>query len=254
MDLTHHRLPQDGGGVAAGGDLDALRPVVAHPDGGGIVAGITHKPAVTVGGGGAGLARHHLSGNLGLGARAALNDLGEHLVHIPGGAGGHDGVPLPVGGVVQQDHLLTVHLLGDLGIGSGGQIDPLPGEGGVGCGHVDDPHAVGEAPQGQLGGAQVALIVSIGLPARFQGGDAEFILGELEGQLGGELLEHPHGHGVGGILHRLGHVHAAPEIPVGVHRPGAPPQHLHRVVVIDCGWGDDSQLQGGGVDRQGLDG
>ena len=56
MDGGHDLLPHGHCRVIAG--ADALRVVIAHPDRGGIVGSIAHKPLIVIGVGGTGLAGH----------------------------------------------------------------------------------------------------------------------------------------------------------------------------------------------------
>ena len=81
-------------------------------------------------------------------------------------------------------------------------------------------------------------------------------LGPVLKALGGghQVGQHPHRHGVEGILHRRIDGDLSPVAPIHVHRPGASAQHLIGVVGDHRDGADQPHIHGGGVHGQGLDG
>ena len=135
----------------------------------------------------------------------------------------------------------------DLGIGPGLGEDAGIVEGAVGLRHLQDAYAVRELAQGEGG-----IVVVVSHKAR----DAELVREEVRGGIKPELVEHLGGDGVDGKAHGRGDVHVAAIFPVGVLGVPLVLRHLDllpRRVVDERGGGDESELNGRGVDRQGLE-
>ena len=81
-------------------------------------------------------------------------------------------------------------------------------------------------------------------------------LGPVLKALGGghQVGQHPHRHGVEGVLHRRVDGDLSPVAPIHVYRPGASAQHLIGVVGDHRDGADQPHIHGGGVHGQGLDG
>ena len=248
----HYLVPQHGGGVFA---LQAhlVGGLIAHPDGGGVVGGVAHKPAVVVVTGGARLAGGVLALDAqAVGGTAAGEHSLKHVIHIPG-SGGFDDL-LPLQGVVHQGDLLAVHQLGDFQHGAGALVDAPIGEDGVGLGHVPDVGAVSEAAHGQRGG-DIAGPLAPDHAALLQV-DVVAVLNKFEALLRGNIVVHqPDRDGVQRLLQALPHGEVA-LIAGGarVQGPGLASQHLIGVVVQHRVGADLVKLQGRGVDGQGLEG
>ena len=247
MDRGHHLLEHLGRRVTGG--RHPGRGLKAHPHRGGVVGGVAHKPAVVLGVGGTGLAGHRHAADPGLIAASAADHVGEHIVHIVGG-GVLDGLLL-LPGVVQEHIAVGVLHPGE---GAGLPVHAVVGEGGKGGGHIPGADAQGQAAQGQGGDGDVAdRLAADGLLA--DQGQVE-PLGPVLKALGGghQVGQHPHRHGVEGVLHRRVDGDLSPVAPIHVHRPGASAQHLIGVVGDHRDGADQPHIHGGGVHGQGLDG
>ena len=247
MDLAHHLFPQLGGGVARGAHLLVL--VIAGPHGGGVIGGVAHEPAVIVLAGGTRLTGGGHVGQGGLIARSAGDHVPEHGVHIIGGGFFNDG--LLHAAVVQQDLARAVL---HPGIGAGIGVNALVGEGGIGLGHVTGTHALGQTAHGQGGHVDVAAHLAVFGDHGVHQVDVIPVLDEVEALLGGDHVgQQTHGDGV----HRVGQAAADGSqalIPgrAGVDGPAGAVAVVIGVVVHHRDGGDLAQLQGRGVDGQGL--
>ena len=187
-----------------------------------------------------------------VGGAGPVEDMLHHVVHIPGGGGLDDFIPLQ--GVVHQGDLLAVHQLGNLHHSAGALVDAVVGEDGVGLGHITDVGAVGKTAHSQ-GGGDVGLPFALNHPARLQL-DVVTVLDKFKALFRGDIVVHQ------ADSHRVQRPHqglADGEMPpvVGgtrVQGPGLTPQHLIGVVVQHGVGADLVELQGGGVDGQGLEG
>ena len=245
MDAAHDLLPHGDGGFAGIDDL--LVVPVAGPHRRAVIGRVAHEILVVVGAGGTGLAGDGHAAEAGGGGGAGGDDALEELVHEVGGGLLHGHVGL---GLIVQQHLALV--VRHLHIETGGVVDAVVGEGGVGRGHLLGGDAVGEAAHAQ--GAAVQIIVDGVLLRRDQGGEAQVLCHEPEGVVHAQLLHRPHRYGVDGLGDGGGQRHHAAVAGGGVPGPGVVIQHPDGIVVKDGGRSDDIGIQRRGVHRHGLDG
>ena len=174
MQGGHDRFPHGDGGVGAvSGDLPVI--LITYPDRCGIVGGIARKPPGIVIVSGTCFAGHRHSRNLCRSTSTALNGIGQHFIHIIGGAGLQN--LLILRSVVNEHFAVPVH---DLGVGRWLGIDASPWEGGIGCRHLKGGHTVGQATHGQGGLRNIRdPIAALSRSAIFQGGKPKAICQEL---------------------------------------------------------------------------
>ena len=227
-------------------------PVIARPDRSSIIGRISHKPQVLPGCGRTRLACNILTSKVGClagGAAAAGHNPLQHLCHIIGGALGKD--ILFWFGLVAQQHLFVV--VDDHGIGFRLNVSALAGEYRICRCHLVGADTFRQASQCQLRQANIC----IGRSPLGQGLDelnVELILHEVKAGLCPHHIQHLDGHRVDRLLHRLRHGDVALVHASGVHRPISPVNFPIRAILHHGGRGHFPQLNGRGINRQGLNG
>ena len=254
VDETHSLLPEYNSRVS-GKSLDGLVKFVPNPDNAGIIRSISGKPTGIAVVGGARLAGNGHSLDLGGRAGAALNGVGEQLVHIVG-SGIFEHL-LGSGGIVQNHIVFNIF---HSQIGSGFGIDTVAGEGcKSGC-HLISGHTVGQTAHGQRGDIHVGQLFTVVGPASFlQRSQAKPLGEELEGNFRRDHHKRTHRNGIQGSCHAgLDGGQSLIRAAV-VPRPDNGflfPFHLemHRIVVDDGGRINQPHFNGRGIHRNRFEG
>ena len=250
MDLLHDLFPHDDGRVGLGvGQDDLLRIVVAAPDDTGVVRRIAREPAVKVAGGRAGLAGDGHVFELRGSAGTRLDRRFEHVGDIPRGHVLHGDVGILR--IIKDD--LPVGVLDD-GIGPGLAPDALVGKGRVGRRHGADRHAPGQTAERERPEVDVReLLAGIRLVGGDERGQAHLVLGEGIAVFRRHLRDELDRNGIDRLGHSLFHRHKTAVGRVEVLGPGRRVGEGIGRIVHHGRRGDEAKLDGGRVDRDGLD-
>ena len=250
MHKAHDLLPHDDGGVGVGiRQHDLLRVVVAAPDDAGIIRRIAREPAVEIARGRAGLAGNGHVFQLRRRAGALFDGRFEHIGDIPRGHVLHGDVGFLR--VVQND--LSVRILHN-GVSPGLAPDALVGERGVSRRHGADRHASCEAAEGERPEVHVGQLFAVrGFIRGNERGQSHLVLGEGIAVFRRHLRHELDRDGIDRLLDSLLHGHEAAVGRVEVLGPGRRIGKGIRRIVHDGRGRDEAKLNGGRVDRDGLD-
>ena len=260
MDGLHHHLPKAGSGVCVViGQINLLRLVVAAPDSSSVILGKAAEPAVTVRGGGAGLAGNILSGEYSGSTSTVVGCVIQAVVHIVDGLLAEN---LPAFLLVVQ-HDLTVTVI-DLGIGPGSAVYAIVCKGGIGRRHFPHCRAHRQSAQGQGRNGNVGHIHAAGGHVTVhQIILAEIILGKAEAVVRADLVQSIGSNGVDGGRNALEDGFGIAIDPTVVFGPSAAvigqghiPNHRSRAVapLFKGGRIDGQRLLGGAGLELGLGG
>ena len=248
VDGLHDHFPQARCRVCiVAGEVDLLRLVVAAPDRCGIILGIAAEPAVTVTGGGAGLAGNVLSRENRRRTGTGVGRVVQAVVHIVDSLFAENLPALLL--VVKND--LAVAVI-NFGVGSCRPVDTVVGKGGIGSGHLADRGANRQCTQSQRSKRDIGHIHAAGrdVPVN-QIVLSEIVLCETEAVIRADLIQSVCRDGIDGR-------HNALENCLGVAVDTAVVLGECTAIVgqgqvlDDCGGTDAALFKSGSVNRQRL--
>ena len=248
MQGLHDLLPHHDGGVRVRAAQDNLfRFIITTPDHSRVIGRVARKPAILVGGGGAGLAGHAHVAHTRCAAGTVARGILQHIIDIEARLLADGGVALLR--VVQNK--LSV-LVDDLGVQSRLAEYAVIGEGCKRLRHLPHGHAVGLLAQRQRRQRNVGVVLSADGLLLDKRRNSHLFGQEFIAVHDPQIIQGLDGNGVQGAAQAA---HDVAQAAVGSRIVEGPvPVVVQGGILVDAGRSDDPRFQRGRIDRNGLEG